>query len=83
MPDFLENRGLAFVQAEVTPPVVDPAINLPPDYHARVQALDAALRWTAMAVSNDRTERTLQRALDFHAFLIARITPDEDTQSCE
>lgn len=42
----------------------------PSDYGARVEALRAALHWSGIHPTSP--ERTLQRALDFHAFLMGR-----------
>lgn len=48
---------------------------MPSDYVARVQALVSAVEWTK-TLKFPTPERTLQRALDFHAFLMGRETKE-------
>lgn len=76
---WLYDRGLggpdqpSDQQIQLPPtPYVD--ATLPADYVARVEALREAMEWTRMNPSSP--ERTLQRALDFHAFLMGRETKE-------
>lgn len=72
--DLLNQRGLNPAddwghQATPEPDAYLDAI-APSDYVARVEALRAALHWSGIHPTSP--ERTLQRALDFHAFLMGR-----------
>lgn len=80
---WLYDRGLLAAQeardkadVEKAPQYVD--ATLPPDYVARVVALEAALRWTVTMTGRfpSTKEQTLQRALDFHSFLMGRETKE-------
>lgn len=68
--------GATFLEPQTTtddaPQYVD--ATLPADYVARVEALREAMEWTRMNPLSP--ERTLQRALDFHAFLMGRETKE-------
>jgi len=50
---------------------------LPGDYVARVRALELALESTGYGGRAADSQKVLQRALDFHAFLVARMPADE------
>jgi hypothetical protein len=76
--NFMSERGLMSAEMmalhaapEVEPPEDELVLprTLPDDYQARVRALELALEWSGYTDDKD-TERTLQRALDFHCFLM-------------
>ena len=76
---FLADRGLGYdhmgENQMAVPSSVEPTINeyITFDYERRCKALDKALEWQAMQMKGD-PDQTLQRALDFYAFLTGTIT---------
>lgn len=52
-------------------------LEFPWDYEARAEALRCAVNWSASVAGPLSKEQTLQRAIDFHRFLIGKETPED------
>lgn len=74
--DYLAARGLADYQQDQTTEVV--TATLPPDYPARVRALELSCDIALHATHAIDRHLILVRAADFHSFLIARNPPDDE-----